>query len=85
MIADNSAVMAILQGEPEAEDFARRMASAPSVSVSVMGIMECTMLELSRRGDHGVRNLEAVPAGYSVAIIEVSLEQGRLAIEAFRH
>ena len=63
MIADSSAVMAILQDEPEAGDFARRMASAPAVSMSVVGVMECTMLELSRRGDPGARNLEAVPEG----------------------
>ena len=63
MIADSSAVMAILQDEPEAGDFARRMASAPAVSMSVVGVIECTMLELSRRGDPGARNLDAVPEG----------------------
>ena len=62
MVVDSSALLAILQGEPEAELFGRLMVEAPSVLIGSATLFDASMVTLSRRGETGLAELTALLA-----------------------
>ena len=83
MILDTSALVAILYGEPEAQDFVDRIHAADVCRISVANHVELSMVVESQLGPDGARQAEAFLRRAGVIIEPVSLEQGDLARQAF--
>jgi len=58
MVIDASAILAILLGEPEAEDFSRLIAEDPKRLVSALSALEAAIVIHARKGPAGIRELD---------------------------
>jgi len=84
MTLDTSALLAILLREPEADGFARAIQNAGLVRMSVASYMEAALF-VDRHGDQIRRAmLDTFLAEFEIQLEPVTVEQGRLAREAFR-
>jgi ribonuclease VapC len=84
MVLDTSAVLAILQNEPERRKFNEAIDAAESRSLSTASFVECSMIVESRYGPDGVRDLDLLIAKAQISLISVDEEQANLARRAFR-
>ncbi len=84
MILDTSAVLAILQWEPEAQDFVTALEEAGTCSLSAVSFVECSIVLDARRGPDAVRDLDLLLAKASVGLVPVDAEQARVARRAHR-
>lgn len=82
MIVDSSAVLAILQLEPERRAFYRAIKEADSVRMSVANFVERSMV-VESRGQDGLRNLDLLISTAGIEVIPVDMEQGQIARSAF--
>jgi len=83
MVIDTSAVLAILQDEPERRTFNEAIEASDSRSFSVASLVETSIVIDARHGAEGVRHLDRFLDRADVAVIAVDLEQGKLARQAF--
>lgn len=83
MIVDTSALMAILLGEPEAQQFVEVMSAASSCSISAGNWIELTAVCV-RRGYDLDAEIEVLLAATKAQIVPVSLEQARIGESAYR-
>jgi ribonuclease VapC len=84
MVIDTSALIAILQKEPEAETFTRAIVRDSRRLISVMTALEAEMVVFGRAGDDGVALLELVLHKLQCETTPCSLEQLTFARRAFR-
>jgi ribonuclease VapC len=84
MVLDTSAILAILQDEPERRKFNEAIEAAESRSLSTASFVECSMIVESRYGADGIRDLDLFIAKAQVSLIPVDEEQAELARRAFR-
>jgi len=84
MIVDSSALIALLQGEPEASRIAHAMATAPDVRLSAVNLVETAMVIESRKGRSGAAGLDWLVQRAGITIDAVDPTQAALAREAFR-
>ena len=84
MIIDTSALVAVLDQEPEAERIARILASAPERMLSAANLVEVGIVMQVRRGDDGARDLDLLLAKLRVDIAAVTANQADIARKAFR-
>jgi ribonuclease VapC len=85
MILDTSALLAILLREPEAAPFARAIEDADSVCMSVAGYLEAAIF-VDRHGDEVRRAmLDTFLEEFAIRLEPVTVQQIRLARQAFRH
>lgn len=84
MIIDTSALVAVLDQEPEAERIVRSLASAPERILSAANLVEVGIVMQARRGDDGERDLDLLLAKLRVDIAAVTASQADLARKAFR-
>ncbi len=84
MVLDTSAVLAILQNEPERRRFNEAIDAAETRSLSTASFVECSMIVESRYGTDGVRDLDLLIAKAQISLISVDEEQANLARRAFR-
>lgn len=84
MVVDTSALVAILQGEPERRAFNEAIAAADSVLVSVASFVEASIVIEARYGADGLLDLDRFLQQARIELTVVDLEQGRLARDAFR-
>ncbi|HWM65813.1 MAG TPA: type II toxin-antitoxin system VapC family toxin [Steroidobacteraceae bacterium] len=84
MVLDTSAIIAILQGEPERRKFNEAIESAQTRSLSTASFVECSMILESRFGADGVRDLDLLIAKANVIQVPVDEEQAQLARRAFQ-
>ena len=84
MVLDTSAIMAILQQEPEAADFARRIEESATRLVSAGTVLEAGILTQSRRGKAGASELENFLLRGAIDIVPFDAEQAIIAREACR-
>jgi ribonuclease VapC len=84
MVLDTSAILAILQDEPERRKFNEAIEAAESRSLSTASFVECSMILESRYGADGIRDLDLFIAKAQVSLIPVDEEQADLARRAFR-
>ena len=84
MIIDTSALVAILDQEPEAERIVLTIASAPERSLSAANLVETGIVMQARRGDDGARDLDLLLAKLRVDIAAVTASQADIARKAFR-
>jgi ribonuclease VapC len=83
MVIDTSAVLVILQGEPERRSFAEIIESADSIRMSVASFVEASMVIESRYGAEGLRDLDRFLSRAGIELIPVDQEQGQLARTAY--
>jgi len=83
MILDTSALVAVLYGEPEAQDFVERIHAADVCRISVANQVELAMVVESQLGPDGARQADAFLRRAGVVIEPVTLEEGDLARQAF--
>ena len=84
MIIDTSALVAILDQEPEAERIVHTLASAPERTLSAANLVEAGIVMQARRGDDGARDLDLLLAKLRVDIAAVTASQADIARKAFR-
>ena len=84
MIIDSSAIVAILEGEPEADTLTARLASASTLSMSAATYVECGVV-LDGRGDAVLtRRFDELLATLDVTIVPVTAAHARTARAAYR-
>ena len=83
MVLDTSAVLAILQDEPERRAFNEAIEAADSRCLSVASYVEVSMVVETRYGAEGVRQLDRFLDRAGVTLVAVDVEQGKIARQAF--
>ncbi|MYE20757.1 MAG: type II toxin-antitoxin system VapC family toxin [Rhodospirillales bacterium] len=84
MVIDTSALVAILQDEPERGAFNEAIEAADRRSMSVVSFVEASMILETRFGPDGVRALDLVIAKADIELVPVDAEQAHAARTAFR-
>jgi len=84
MVIDTSAVLAILQDEPERRRFAESIEAADTTCMSAATWVESSIVVEARYGSDGLRDFDRLMERIAVEIVPVDLEQARAAREAFR-
>ncbi len=84
IVIDTSAVLAILNDEPERRSFNEVIEKAARCLISASSFVEtCIVLE-ARKGYEGVRDFDLFVASAGIEVTDVDAEQGELARTAFR-
>ena len=83
MVVDRSAVLAILQLEPEAERFARRIEEADARLISSVSVLEAGIVAETRKGERGAQVLDAFLHEAGLSIQAFDAEQVELAHDAY--
>lgn len=83
IVVDSSALVAILQFEDEADHFLKVIGDAKRPAVSVVSLVETSMVISSRKGDAGLLDVDALLRELAVDIVPVDRVQGLLARDAF--
>jgi ribonuclease VapC len=83
MVIDTSAILAILQREPERRSFIEAIESADSTRMSVASLVESSMVIESRYGSEGLRDLDRFISLANIELTPVDKEQAQLARSAF--
>lgn len=84
MVIDTSALVAILQNEPERRDFTSAIEEAESRVMSVASFVETSMVIESRYGADGRRDLDLLISKARIEFASVDADQAHTAREAFR-
>ncbi len=84
MIVDTSALLAILQAEPESRLFAEAIEAVSRPTLSVVSFVEASMVLDARHGAEGRDRLDRMIRESRMEIAPVDLEQAQIAREAFR-
>lgn len=84
MIADTSALLAVVLGESDAEHYLDAMASAESLAVSAATLTEAFVVAEARQGREAVTDLAALLADLEVEIVAFDEAQAELASAAWR-
>ena len=84
MVVDTSALVAILLGEPDAEQFARALSAAPVRLVSAVTRVELSFVIEGRKGETGRADLELLLRDGGFDVVSVTPQQATIAIDAFR-
>jgi ribonuclease VapC len=83
MVIDTSAILAILQREPERRSFLEAIEASGSNRMSVASLVESSIVIESRYGIEGLHDLDRFIARAGIELIPVDAEQGQLARAAF--
>lgn len=81
MVVDSSAIIAILENEPEARRFSERIAEATPARMSVVSIVETSMVMYGRRG--GTRDVGDLLVTLKIELVDLDHAQALLALDAF--
>ena len=84
MVIDTSALIAILVGEAEADDFLQKIVQDPKLLVSAVTLVESSIVIEARRGEAGGRELDLLLHRAQMRITPVDLEQAEMARMAYR-
>jgi ribonuclease VapC len=83
MVVDTSALLAILQDEPERRSFNEALESADSRLMSVATLVEISIIIESRYGAEGLRDLDLLIERAGIELVPVDVEQARAARSAY--
>jgi ribonuclease VapC len=83
MVVDTSALVAVLLGEPERDDFIGLLAEADDPLISAATLLEASIVMQAKTGDAGVGDLDDLLAVLLVRTVAVDAAQAQLAREAF--
>ena len=84
MIVDTSAIMAILQKEPEAPAFGAALTEGARIAISAATLAELCVVAESRAGAAVWAEVEALMADAAIEVAPVTTEQAALAREGWR-
>ena len=84
MIVDSSALLAILELEPEAERVARAIGLASPSSLCSATLVEAGIVVQARRGDEGARDLDLLIAKLGITVEPFTPRQADIARKAYR-
>lgn len=84
MIVDTSAIIAILQKEPEAPRLGKAMSLDPECLVSAANWLEAGMILFQRFGQQGYYDLQLLVSKTPIEIVSVTPRHADLALRAFR-
>ena len=84
MVVDTSALMAILLGEPEAENFIRALADDPKKLISAFNALESAIVIEAKKGEAGGRELDLLIHRARIEIVNLNGDQVELALAAWR-
>ncbi len=84
MTLDTSALLAILQDEPEQEEFLAKLGMAQRGQVSAVSVLEAAMVLEGRRGEDAGSDLDLFLSRAEIEIVAFDEEQLRIARSAFR-
>ena len=84
MILDSSAVVAILNGEPEAERFSHLITHAPGVSIAAPTLLELFIVADSAREPRVRSAVDAVLSRIDARVVPFTAEHAALARGAYR-
>jgi ribonuclease VapC len=84
MVIDSSAIVAILEGEPERARFVRLIAADGVRLLSAVSRVECTCVIEGRKRDAGRADLELFLREAAIEVAPVTADQVEIACEAFR-
>ena len=84
MVIDTSAILAILQNEPEQDAFIEAIESADIRLVSAASFFEASIVILTRYGMDGILDLDLFLAKARIEISSVDSDQANIARRAFR-
>jgi ribonuclease VapC len=84
MVVDTSAPVAILFGEPDADEFARALDAAEVRLISAVTRVELSFVIEGRKGEMGREDLEVLLRDGGFEIVGVTPQQALIAIDAFR-
>lgn len=84
MVIDTSALLAILQNEPERRKFNEAIEAAETRSMSTASFLEASMIVESRYGADGVRDLDLLIAKAKISLVPVDEDQAHLARQGFQ-
>ncbi len=83
MVIDTSALLAILQDEPERRAFNEAIEAAESRSMSTATFVEASMILESRYGPEGLRTLDLFIAKAEIKLVSLDTDQAHIARRAF--
>ncbi len=84
MVIDTSALIAILQDEPERRAFNEAIEAAESCAMSTASFLETSMIVESRYGPDGTRDLDLFISKARITLASVDADQAYVARDAFR-
>lgn len=84
MVVDSSALVAILLGEPDAEQFAAALGTAPVRLLSAVTRVELSFVIEGRKGEAGRADLDQLLRDGAFEIVSVTAQHAEIAIDAFR-
>ncbi len=84
MIADTSALVAVILGEPDAEGYLKAMAAAPTLSVSAACLTEALIVVEARQGPEAATDLGALLADLEAEVVALDEGQAEVAASAWR-
>ncbi len=84
MVIDTSALMAILNREPEGPAFRDAIKLAPNRLISAATRVEAGIVAVSRRGEAGLEDLFALISALKLDVVPVTDEHASIAIQAFQ-
>ena len=84
MVIDSSALIAILQDEPERRAFNEAIEAAESCAMSTASFLETSMIVESRYGPDGTRDLDLFISKARITFASVDADQAHVARDAFR-
>ncbi len=83
MVIDTSALLAILQDEPERRAFNEAIEAADTRAMSIANFVETSIVIESRYGAEGIRDLDLFIERAAIELVDVTLPQGHAARRAF--
>src|SRR5512134_3977151 len=83
MVIDTSAVLAVLQNEPERRAFNEAIESADARVMSVASFVETSIVIEARYGAEGVRDLDLFIERAGIELVDVTIAHGHAARRAF--
>ena len=83
MVIDTSALLAILQGEPERRAFIEAIEAADARLMSVATFVEISIVIESRHGAEGLRDLDHFIGRAGIELVPVDAEHGKVACMGF--
>jgi ribonuclease VapC len=83
MVIDTSALVAILQREPERRPFIEAIEAADSRLISVATFVEISIAIEARHGAEGLRDLDHFITRAAIELVPVDVEHGNVARTAF--
>ena len=84
MVIDTSVIIACLLDEPERALLVAAIEADPVKLISVVGVVEASLVMLGRKRAGGLSDLEAFLADGEIERVPVDLRQAEAAVDAFR-